>query len=155
MSSSFASSILSSLDTIRGIAGVLGLRPFTVSITVRTWSGVRAGQGNRADVATTFGVSAGTQPPKVRFVSQKDILASAGKYVDGDIRVGPLTPSYPGGGTTPASFEPALGFLPTEIFWSVTGPTLPASGAWCDKIGEETDSALHYYVVLRRGGKTP
>lgn len=152
---SFASDIRDSLDAIRGIPGEMGLRPHSVTVRVTTWSGARVGLGTATTTSTALYVGAGAQNPKVRQLSQRDVIASGGKYTDQDLRVGPVTPSYTGGGVAHATLDPSTSSSPTEVRFLVEGPGFPSAGALCERVGDETDSALHYYLILRQTGQTP
>lgn len=157
-------SILPSLDAIRAIPGSLGLRPWTVKVRVRTWSGSTVGAGTKSDVDTTLTCQSalgGTQNIKVRQLTTREIVSSAGLYRDKDIVVGPITPSYAAayslaaGGFGDATVDPAIGTSPTEVFWNVSGPASPTGGAWCTKIGETDVTAMHYCIVLRASAAVP
>lgn len=156
----FVSDLLGDLDDIRGIPGELGLRPWTVSVRKRTWSGSRIGQGTKTDTNTTLvhQYEGSTQPVRVQQMSRKEILASGGQYKDGDYKVGPMTPAYaaqvfgPPGGYTDAVLDPAPTTTPTETFYIVSGAGWPAGGGYAEKIGEEI-GAMHYYVMLRPSGR--
>lgn len=166
--SNFRSVILGPLDIVRGVGGLLGLRVFTVTIVVRTWSGDRVGLGQSMDTPRTAltnklpnGVD--TTPVRVRQLSRREIIASGGLYSDRDVRVGPITPPYPAGlfgsagGFDESTVDPAqtASYVPTEVFWNVVGPGWPTgTGGWADKIGEET-TALHTYAILRANGRLP
>ena len=143
------------IDDIRGIAAELGGRRFTVSLVTRTWTGERVGVGTKTDVTTTIKVAHGTLDPAVAQVSTREIIASGDRFTDQDLKVGPLTPAYPGGGVADATAVPALAGLPTEIFWKVTGPGIPPGGAWFDQIWDDTGANLHTYLYLRANGKIP
>jgi hypothetical protein len=160
-----ASTILPALDAIRGIGGILGLRPFTVTLRVRTWSGAKIGFGAKTDTNTVLtnvtATSAGTlENIKCRFLTTREIVASGGLYRDRDIRIGRITPSFaaayglPAGGFGDSTLDPTPGATPTEIFWNVAGPGMPSNGAWCSRIAEEV-SALHYSLILRADAKAP
>ena len=150
-----AATLRKTLDYARGYGGRLGLRPFTVTMRVRTWSGSVPGEGAPTDVDTVITVAGGTQPVKCEQVSSRDIFASGGLYTDADWKVGPFTPLYSGGGFDATSFDPPVGGQPTEVFWILKGRDLPPEGALHEKIGSTRDSALHYYIVLRATGRTP
>jgi hypothetical protein len=160
-----ASTILPALDAIRGIGGILGLRPFTITLRVRTWSGGSPGKGFKTDTDVRLmnnTATGGTTSVKARFVTTQEIIASGGLYRDRDVKVGPLTPQFaaayglPQGGYGDATLDPVPTPLaqPTEIFWNVIGPGMAPGGSWCSRIKEEA-SALHYYLVLRADGKVP
>lgn len=155
--------VLPVLDIVRSVGAVIGLRPFTVKVRVRTYNGARVGQGLKTDVDTVLTnqfVDRSRQPVMVKTLTQKDVIASGGLYRDRDLRVGPITPSYAAslgilaGGFGDSTVDPPPPLVPTEIFWNVTGPGMPSGGAWCSKIGEEV-TALHYYVILRADGRRP
>jgi hypothetical protein len=155
--------ILPALDMVRAVGGVIGLRPFTTKVLVRTWTGARVGQGTKNDVTTTLYnqfIDGSHQPLLVKQLTDKEIIASGGLYRDRDLRVGPITPSYAAslgllaGGFGDSTIGPQPTTSPTEIFWNVSGPGMAPGGAWCDKIGE-TVTALHYEVVLRADGRQP
>ena len=169
MPSPFGTSILPALDAIRAIGGNLGLRPFTVTIKVRTWlGGTRPGLGQRSDVDTVLTNLSGAnaQPVMVRYLTTREIAASGGKYRDRDLNVGPMTPAYaatvlilPAGGFSDSQIDPAPVTNAVELFYLVKGPGYPpsanaASGIIHDKIAEEV-TALHYSLVLRSTGRTP
>jgi hypothetical protein len=158
----FQQTILSDLDEIRGIAGELGLRPYTVTVQLLTYSGLRVGLGTKTagPVLTLQNISSGPfpQPVRVRQLTRKEIVASGGLYTDRDFKVGPMTPAYGAyvnqfaGGNTDAQLDPEATIYPTEVIWAMTGPGLPAGGATCAKIGEEA-TALHYFLFLRQSGR--
>lgn len=154
-------SIYPALDAIRSIGDNLGLRLWTVLLTVRTWSGGQPGFGTKTD--TTFQLlntdSLGnTHPVRVKQVSRNDIIASGGLYSTQSLRCGPMTPNYVAngisGGVTTANLDPPTTTPGTEIFWHVTGPGIPSGGAWYGKVGEEA-KAMSYYVIIDRNALKP
>ena len=147
-----ADAIRPALDKIRGIGGLLGLRPLTVTVTVRTWTGTRAGLGTSSDVTTTLLVNG--QNPIVKLVSPADVIASGGKLTAGHYLVGPLTPTFTGGGYAPSAMDPAAVGPAVEVLWRVSGVCLPAGGVECERVSGDTSSALHYSVELRRTGRS-
>lgn len=160
-----ASTILPALDAIRGIGGILGLRPFTVTLRVRQWSGASLGKGTKVDVDTVLtNITAvpGGAPVniKARFLTTREVSASGGLYRDRDVRIGRMTPAFaaaynlPAGGYGDSTLDPQFSGTPTEIFWKVAGPGMAPGGSWCSRIAEEA-SALHYSIIVRADGKTP
>ena len=149
----FIPTILRPLDSLRGIAGVLGLRPYTVTVRVRVWSGERPGLGSRLDVDTVlYNVLGGVQyPVRVRTRSQRDVIASGGQFSDHQFLVGPMTPQYVGGGYLVGQLDPAPTNSATEVVWFMSGPDLPPNSAFT-KIGTE-GTALHFTVILQQSGK--
>jgi hypothetical protein len=159
--------ILPPLDIIRGIGGVLGMRPFKVTVRRRVWSGPRPGAPGSTkvdtDVVLTNRFVDGTlQPVMVKQVSRAEAIASGGIYTNRDLKVGPITPSFasgafgPAAGFDDASIDPAPTGQAVQIIWIVASPKgshgMPAAGIVCEKIGEEATS-MHYYAVLRATGR--
>ena len=145
---SFIDDILPTIDTIRGIPGSMGLRPYTVAIRVTTWSGARVGLGTATDTDTDITVAGGLYSPKARSMSSRDVIASGGRYQADDIRVGPLSPNN----VAVATIDPATSSSPTEIKYKITGPGTASGGDWYVRVGDEVDHALHRYIVLRKAG---
>lgn len=149
---SFLTNILPSLDRIRaGVPGALGLRPFALTVRVRTWSGARPGVGTKADTDTAITNDAGYSY-KVTEVTSKDVMLSAGKYTAGMYKVGPLTPPHAGGAVTFAKLDPAVTGAATEVLYKLTDPS---GSVWCRKVGVETMHPLHWYLILESTGQTP
>ena len=151
----FASDLLADLDEIRAIPDELGLRPFDVVVRVVSWSGRHVGGGVSGYVDTPF-LTGGGRRPKVKQVSERDIVASGGVYHEQDLKVGPLTPAYSasasavGGGVSYDAIDPPVGPFKTEIYYRVSGGSMPSGGVWFDKVTETTDKAMNVYFVLRR-----
>ena len=131
-----------------------GLRRHDVTMRVVTWTGGTVGEGTRSVVDTPLLVQ--DQRVKVRRVSQKDVVASGGSLEDVVYRVGPFTPTFSGaagpfasGGLEPVAFNPAPAAGPREIYYKIVGPGLE-SGAWFEKIEQESDRAFSYYFTLRK-----
>lgn len=142
------------VDRIRGIPGQFDIRLFTCKVRVTTWSGSRIGQGTATIVSERLlTVGEGQYMPKVRQVTQKDILASGGKYTDQDFKVGPLTPPYLGGGVPAEWIDPPQQAGPTEVIFLLEGPGMPPGGGRYKRIGDETDRAFHYNIILRHNGQ--
>lgn len=146
---SFVSDLLGDIDSIRAIPGELGLRPYTVVVRVRTWSGGVVGRGTKSDTDTQLLV--GRQSPKCRRVAFKETVAAGGKYQEGDYRIGPMTPDFAGGGVSFATMAPPTA-TGAEVYYRVLGPDTPTTGTWCTVVGEEADHALHRYLVVRPTG---
>jgi hypothetical protein len=79
-----------SIESIRGIPGSLGLRPHTVTLLARSWSGDYTGDGDRTDVDTE--INEGGYPPKVRWLSDDEI--AVGSLESGVVEIGPITPDH-------------------------------------------------------------
>lgn len=140
------------LDQVRAIPDILGLRPYSVSIRVRTWSGERAGLGTKTDTDGYINVGDGYRP-RVQNLSSADIIASAGLYTDEDLKV-TITPAYVGacgiGGHLISDFDVPVNANPTEIFFNIKGAGHPVNGSWYKKISQKTDSVLTYTLIIRK-----
>lgn len=156
---------LKALDKIRGIPGRIklrdeGLRLYTVTIRVRSWSGSRPGvdASTSTDTDKSIWVDGGTHKPRVQQVSQRDIIASGGLYQDQDVKVGPITPLYTGGAADHADitvFDPSNLSAPAEVLFKIEGPGMAAGGSWFKKVGQDVSKPLAYRFVLRGTGETP
>jgi hypothetical protein len=160
--------ILPALDAIRAIRGILGLNPFTVTVRVRSWTGSRPGLGAPLDVDTVLvnqGADLNLYPVKVVQLSRQDVIASGGQYQSGDLRIGPMTPSYiatilAAGGSDDTTLDaPVQPITAREIIWIVStndGGThgIPAGGIVAEKKGEE-NTAMHAFVIVRSTGRAP
>lgn len=140
---SFRTDILGDIDDVRSLRGEDGVDIQTVSVTIvrRTWSGGRRGAG----VLTTTTLTALPQRYKVREISQKLVASSGGRFEMGDVRVGPITPSYTGGGVTPAELQPS-GTQGVEIVYVLAGSIAGDYTA----VDVDTARAFSYFLTLRR-----
>jgi hypothetical protein len=105
----------------RAIAGSLGFRPHTVAIVATTWTGQHTGEGSGIPESTPI-VEANSQPPRVRWLNSEEIaLANLGS---GIVEIGPITPSFSGGGT---DLETLAGDVQTGAtrYVLITGPQHP------------------------------
>lgn len=155
--STLRDSLLPAVDVIRGIPGALGLRLFSVAITKRVWSGPRIGLGTNTDTTSGIKVDVGIFPVKIRQLTTREIIASAGQFRDEDIEVGPITPPYTGStldNDAISIFDPPEGTF-EEIFFNITGPGYPTGGAWFDKVKQTVTPNFRYMFVLRKNGRQP
>ena len=145
--------LLPVLDEVRAIPGELGLRPFEVWMRVTTWDGGRVGVGTKTTTDTQFLV--GGQNPKCHVLTSKDVVASGGLYSEADVRVGPLTPQFPGGGSDTTAFDPPVTGAATQVAFRILGPGITAGGDWYRKIGQNDVAPLRYEIILRKTGQVP
>ena len=153
---SFRTNLLAAVERIRGaIPGALDLRQHTVTVRVRTWTGARPGLigTSKTDVDTVL-TNAGYNP-KVTEVSTRDIVASGGVYQQGDYRIGPLTPSYAGGGIALATVDPATTSTAREVLYKIEGQGLPSGGAWFKRVEASMLRNFTNSIVVRRTAVTP
>jgi hypothetical protein len=145
--------VLPIFEGARVLLAQAGLRRHDVVMRVVTWSGASVGEGTKTVVDTPLVIQG--ERVKVRRVEQKDVVASGGRWEDVVYRVGPFTPAftsagkYPTGGLTPAAFNPAETTTGREVYYKITGPGLE-SGAWFEKIEQESDRAFSYYFNVRK-----
>lgn len=131
-------------DTVRGLPSrsSVGERTTSVTIRTRTYAGGRRGSdGPKTDVDVVL-----TPAPKVREVSQRDITGSAGRYTVGDVKVGPITPSYPTGGYTEAQLAPTSSSSGVEVFYVLEGGV---TGEY-SRVDLSSDRSHSWFLVLRR-----
>lgn len=135
----------------RAIAGQLGFRPHTVAIIQTSWSGAHTGEGSSTESVIPI-TEGGGQPPKVR--SLKDDEVAVGQLPQGTLEIGPVTPSFPGGGTDLSYLTGANLDRGDERFVLITGPSAP-NGSRYRVVSVNTDKALRYMiraVPVQQGG---
>lgn len=136
-------------DKVRAIASKASIdeRPTAVTIRTRTWTGGRRGTpGGHSDVDVVL-----TPRPAVVEVTGRDIAASAGRYSISDVKVGPITPAYTGGGYTQAQLAPDAVASGVEIIYVLAGNVV---GEYA-RIDLSTDLSHSWFLVLRRRRTTP
>lgn len=130
----------------RAIPGSLGLRPYTVAVLRRAWSGEHLGEGMRVETTTALTEHDG-QPPKVRWLSSEQ-MALAG-YEQATIEIGPMTPQGADGGVLLSDLTASDVGRRTEVFFVITGPEFP-DGAKFVAVNVRHDRAIHYTVRAQR-----
>ena len=146
---SLRTSLLKTVDKVRAIASKSTIDERTTSVTVRkkTYAGGRVGAEGGAMTEDLIL----TPRPKVREVSQREIAGSGGRYQVGDVRVGPITPSYSGGGYTEAQLAPTVATNGIAVVYVLAGGV---SGEYA-RIDLSTDRSHSWFLVLRRTRSTP
>lgn len=156
--------LLYALDKTRTILGPspgpMDLRPTSITIIARTWSG--GVRGASAPIDATLALPNYT---KVRHLTLREIAGSGGLYENGDVIVGPITPQYTApdgsiGGFTEAQVAPAE-VSPgvssgTEIIYRLALQS-GATGIHGDYelVQFRRDRTLRLMIVLRRRLDTP
>lgn len=141
--------LLKRVDQIRGIAGVTGVDIRTSQVTVRTttWSGGRRGLGTATNSDLVL-----PQRYKVRQLTQKEIASSGARYEEGDIEIGPITPSDGlGHGFTIAQLAPEETSDGIEIVYVLTGAII---GEYA-RVNLNSDRPFRYELILTRRRTTP
>ncbi len=148
------------MDAVRRVLGpgVLDIRPTRIDIVTRTWAGPRRGAnpGQYTDAVTSLPTYT-----KARHVTQREIAQSGGRYEEGDVIVGPITPAY-----AATQFQPAGGFTEqqlaprasqgVEIIYRLTLQAGASGIAGEYELVElRRDKALHFDLVLTRKRTTP
>lgn len=149
---SIVSRALKTLDRARARLDDAGLRPFSVSVRVITWSGTCPGQGVPSVVETPVTVAGGRRP-EITQVFDKDVIAG-GVVTKARWKIANITPAYDGGGMDPATLDPANASEPnTQVFYVLKGPGMPASGMLCTKVADKLDRAFGYTIVIETMGR--
>lgn len=134
-------------DKARKIPYDHGLRNDRVYLIGGSWTGLYTGEGVETQTSTELTVYGGV-PPKVRQLNSEQL--ALGNLPLGSLKVGPITPPYPGGGFDLTALGAAL----------TTGQTFEIkvvrqSGEFTYVLDSiEQDHALHYMLVLKPLGKT-
>jgi hypothetical protein len=128
---------------------VWDLRRYVVEHVSQTWTGELPGEGTTTGpVYTPITVGDGARP-KVAQLSQRDVIASGGLYQDQDLRIGPLTPPFTGGGTAITTFDPASVGPAATVMFRITGPGCEG-GALYRKVGQDVAGNFRYSIIVRR-----
>lgn len=146
----FRDSILPLVHAIRAIPGTFGVHRHQVWVRKRTWSGTRVGEGTVT--LTDTRILNNGQDPHVLVKKSEDQIAGLVDSIQ--FEVGPITPEFPGGGTTPATLDPTQTATPTDFVYVVKGPGLPATGVECKKVRDTMDRPFRYMVWLQSTGRT-
>lgn len=138
----FRDNLRKAVGAVRAIPGVYGVRPYTVQVEVKSWSGAERGEGVAVTDTTT--IAENGVPPKVRWLRDEEL--AVGGYASGAVEVGPITPDYPGGGTALSTLVPTLPANST-LRYILTGPRYP-DGAHFVMKQVRHDRGYQYSVVL-------
>lgn len=149
--------MLRTADVVRALTAPAIWDYRTVKLTVkrRVWPGGEAGaDGGHVDTTITDF----PQALRITSLSEREIAGSGGRYETGDVKVGPITPSYTAvagysGGFTPSDLDQAPGVAATgtEIIYVLTGTM---AGEY-RLLSVDTTGAVTYHLVLRRLRTTP
>jgi len=139
-----ASDLLSIVSRVRAIPGQLGLRPYTVTVSVRSLSGAYGLEGDAGTVTTSI-LEHGGFAPKLRFLNDEQL--TLGGMPKGTIELGPITPAFTGGGTLLATITGSAIETGELLHFTVTGPEFP-EGALYRLTSVKSDQALHYTLTL-------
>ncbi len=157
--------LLPMVNKLRALPTNFGLRLYTVTVRVTTWSGTPddvPGQGVPTIVDTPIVLDGygGRILPKVTLLTTRDIVASNYLYADGDYKIDYMTPQYINiacdgyvsiQGVPVSEFDVPVNSPPTEVNYILTGPEFP-NGALFKKIQTYTYKPFDYSFVVRKIG---
>jgi hypothetical protein len=130
------------LHSLRSLPGQLGLRPHTVSIVTRVWSGDHTGEGTMTETVTPLEHD-DNQPPRCRWLNDEQ-RALAGLVKDA-VDIGPFTPGFSSGGTELAALDGRDLDTGNTLHLRITGPNHPTGALY--RISRITrDRSLRYLV---------
>lgn len=136
--------LLPTLYAGRGLIGEFGLYKYTVTRRVHSWSGSSLGEGAETVTSTAI-TEANGQPPQVVKPSDEEIALNY--LASGDLVVGPITPSFNGGGYTPAELDGGSLSTGETLDYLVTGPDLPNGAVFMVK-AIHADNPFGYMLHL-------
>lgn len=145
---SVRNALLPVAERIRALSGpdVFDVRTSGLIVRKRTWHGGRVGaHGGYTDEDLVL-----PQHYKAREVKMREIAAAGGLLQMGDIRFGPVTPAFDGGGYTAEQLNPK-GSTGVEIIHVLTG----ALAGDYRLVSLESDRPFSYRLILRRMRTTP
>lgn len=116
-----AESLKRTLYRVRAIGGEKGFRTHRLYRVEADWTGQHTGEGDNLETRDEI-VEGGGQPPRMRPLKGEEI--ALGNLAAGSWLVGPITPSFPGGGTEPEMFS-TTGPAGTELYFAIVGPSYP------------------------------
>ena len=129
----------------RGLIGEFGLRPYTITIQIYSYSGGVTLDGTKTLESSSELVEAGNQPVKVRWPTGDEI--AIGQASGGDLIVGPITPSNSSGGYTPAQLLGQNASSGQVVLYYATGPGIE-SGAYFRLKSSDLDNVFGYTLTL-------
>lgn len=148
-------------DCALTVPAQVDLRPYTVTLYLSSWSGIRQGLGTETVTQTPLynysfaqalsGLSDGYVNVKFRQVNSREIALSGGLLKDQDVVIGhlvfPYQTQFATGGTDPLLFSTAPNVGANYI--NVQGPNIPVGGRFYKKIWDLTDKNVSYLIYLR------
>lgn len=147
--------LLPIFDVTRALLADLQVGPnrlTDVALRTITWSGGAPGLGTEVVTLTPLTLDAAGHRVKVTSINSHDIIASGGRYQDGDYRIGPFTPPYAGGGRDVTYFEPPSDGTSREVHVILNGPGL--TNAVGRVIDTQTDKTFRYTFTVRLTNST-
>lgn len=147
--------VLPILDEWRGrLDSDFGLRRFDLMLYIREWpAGTIPGAHGVSprESATAITVGDGRRP-KVVQLSAREIAASGGLYQDRDLRVGPFTPPFDGGGADPDWFRPPVSGDRKEYYVMVSNADTGEENELYKILSVDQSASLRWMMVIRKTG---
>lgn len=135
------------LEEFRGlIPKEFGFRPYTVSVVKSSTDG-NLWTGENPTSETVTPILEDGYNVKVRTLSERDYFLGAPRSAS--LEVGPITPSFDGGGTSLDVINPPYA-EGTNIYYLVEGPGYADGGSKFVKTSINTDKTLKYMLYLQR-----
>lgn len=144
-------------DIRRDVPGSLDLRQqHKLEIIIRTWNDGRPGTpGGSVDTAPGDATKTSlelVERYKVRQVTTREINESGGRLEEGDIRVGPITPTNGAGvGYTTSQLAPSTSSVSVEVIYKLSGP----HQGYYRRVFLDSTSDVSWFLVLRRTARQP
>lgn len=126
----------------RSLPALYGLRQYSVSIVIGTWSGDHIGDGDLEEQLIPI-LENGDTNPKVMFLSEEQ-RALSGMQI-GACKIGPITPNFSSSGTALSNLLPAVE-SGESVQAIITGPVYP-NGARFSIKKIETSHMLHWMMT--------
>lgn len=145
---SFRDDILDDLDDIRAIPGEMGLHRFRVFVRVQVYSGGTVGRS--APTTTETELLVGGQPPHVREIRSKDVVAGDAALKSTMYEIGPLTPELTDADTLD---PPGTAGVRATTTYRITGQGLPTDGVLCQRVEDDTWQPMTYKIRVRTIGR--
>lgn len=150
---SFRTKLLARVDRIRRIPmQKFDMRQHDIFMVLQRWSGGVVGEGSKTILKTQLFVG-GNSNIRVREVSSKDVVASGGLLTESSVKVGPFTPSYPGGGLDNPQFDPPVSNKPQEVFFYITGLGMGPTGRWFKRTNDHSIQNYTTWLYLASTGE--
>lgn len=152
---SFRESLLRRIDKVRELPHhKFDMRQNTVDLVIRSWSGDVSGVGVKSITTSRLFIS-GSYNIRVQEVSSKDIVASGGELTSSSLKIGPFTPTYPGGGLDNPSFDPPTTSRPREVFFLIKGHGMGQNGRWFKRQSDHSLRNYSTWLYLDATGEQP
>jgi len=131
-----------------------GLRRYSLALFTREWPvGTIPGAHGVTPAETTMPLVVGASGrPKVMQLSAREIAASGGLYEDRDLRVGPFTPPFDGGGAEPDWFRPSVSGDRKEYYVQVSNADTGEENELYKILSVDQSRPLRWMMVIRKTG---